>query len=51
VDAFNVENAPRCILVPPYIYIYIYSAPARKLNEDPINHCFCVGMSIYSFYL
>jgi hypothetical protein len=24
VGAFNIENAPRCILVPLYIYIYIY---------------------------
>jgi hypothetical protein len=24
VGVFYVENAPRCILVPPYIYIYIY---------------------------
>jgi hypothetical protein len=24
LGAFNIENAPRCILVPPHIYIYIY---------------------------
>jgi hypothetical protein len=24
LGVFNIENAPRCILVPPYIYIYIY---------------------------
>jgi hypothetical protein len=24
VGAFNIENAPRCIFVPPCIYIYIY---------------------------
>jgi hypothetical protein len=24
LGAFNIENAPRCILAAPYIYIYIY---------------------------
>jgi hypothetical protein len=31
VGAFNIENAPRCILVSSYIYIYIYMSKQKSI--------------------
>jgi hypothetical protein len=40
LGAFNIENAPRCILVAPYIYIYNRgneSSRLRLVGEAPVR--------------
>ena len=52
VGAFNIENAPRCILVPPYIYILgecpcVATEPYNNtITYVHIGMCSCVATEV-----